>query len=163
MNRLIAAACLFAVPAFALPAFTLPAFAQSDVMPWQTEGRFAALSNTAVSITGDITLSDPDGDMTLTTANGSEIGLSFVEDRSSAWSPGDPEVWPGGVFAIDEDPGALENGNTLCGTRAATYLVFTPFDDLIAGPYLQMAVFSGAAPENIESPGLCGTLNYTVD
>lgn len=141
----------------------LPALAQDDLMPWQSEASFAALSNTALSITGDIAFSDPDGDMVLTTADGTEIGLSFVEDRSSAWAIGDPEVWAGGVFAVDEDPGELENGNTLCGPEEASYIVFSPLDDGISGPYLQMAVFSGDAPENIDSPGLCGTLNYALD
>lgn len=141
--------------------FAAPALAQ-DSMPWQTDAGFAALSNTAMAITGDIFLEGSEQEKTLTTANGTEIGLSFIEDRSSGWNLSDNEVWPGAVFAVDEDPGELENGNTLCGEDAATYVVFTPIEDS-AGPFLQMAVFSGAAPENIESAGLCGTLNYEAE
>jgi hypothetical protein len=141
----------------------LPAYAQDDGMPWQTDASFAAVSNTSMSITGDISISGDDAEKTLTTASGTEIFVYFVEDRSSGWSLSDNEVWPGGVFAVEEDPGQLENGNTLCGSDEATYVVFTPFDDQPAGPYLQMAVFSGDAPENIESAGLCGTLNYALD
>lgn len=132
-------------------------------MPWQTDASFAALSNTALSITGDIDLSGTDGDTVLMTANGSEISLSFVEDRSSGWNLNDNEVWPGGVFAVNEYPGELENGNTLCGGDVPTHIVFTPLEDEIMGPYLQLAVFSGDAPENIDSAGLCGTLNYALD
>ena len=133
-----------------------PALAEDWTMPWQEDASFAAYSTTAESVTGDISISGSDSEKVLTTADGSEIGLSFVEDRSSGWNLNDNEVWPGGVFALDEDPGALENGNTLCGEDSASYLVFTPLDE----ETLQMAVFSGNAPENIESPGLCGTYNY---
>lgn len=135
------------------------AFAEDWTMPWQEDASFAAHSTTAESVTGDISISGSDSEKVLTTADGSEIGLSFVEDRSSGWNLNDNEVWPGGVFAIDEDPGALVNGNTLCGGEDATYLVFTPLDDTL----LQMAVFSGDAPENIESAGLCGTYNYSIE
>lgn len=146
-----------------LSTFSFPAFAQDDQMPWHDDASFAALSNTASSITGDISLTGDAQEKTLTTASGTEISLDFVEDRSSGWNLSDPEVWPGAVFAIDEDPGPLENDNTLCGDRPATYLVFTPLDDEIAGSILQIAVFAGAAPENIDSNGLCGTLNYGLE
>ncbi len=131
-------------------------FAEDWTMPWQVDASFAALSSTAQSVTGDISVHGSDAEKVLITADGTEIGLTFVEDRSSGWNLNDNEVWPGGVFALDEDPGALENGNTLCGEDSASYLVFTPLDE----ETLQMAVFSGNAPENIESPGLCGTYNY---
>ncbi|MBL8562249.1 MAG: hypothetical protein JNN06_08205 [Gemmobacter sp.] len=136
-----------------------PTLAEDWTMPWQEDASFAAYSTTAESVTGDLSISGSETEKVLTTADGTEIGLSFVEDRSSGWNLNDNEVWPGGVFAIDEDPGALVNGNTLCGAEAATYLVFTPLDDTL----LQMAVFSGEAPENIESPGLCGTYNYSIE
>lgn len=136
-----------------------PALAEDWTMPWQKDASFAAYSTTAESVTGDLSISGSDAEKVLTTSTGHEIGLTFVEDRSSGWNLNDNEVWPGGVFAIDEDPGPLVNDNTLCGAEAATYLVFTPLDDTL----LQMAVFSGDAPENIESPGLCGTYNYSIE
>lgn len=132
-------------------------------MPWQEEVSFAALSDTAMAITGDISLSGDLPDRVLTTAGGAEIWLSFVEDWSSAWNFGDPEVWSGGIYAVEEDPGALENGNTLCGADPATYVVFTPIESEFTGAFLQLAVFSGDQPENIDSPGLCGTLNYALE
>ena len=138
---------------------TSPALAEDWTMPWQEDASFAAYSTTAESVTGDLEISGSDAEKVLTTTDGTEIGLSFVEDRSSGWNLNDNEVWPGGVFALDEDPGALENGNTLCGEDSASYLVFTPLDE----ETLQMAVFSGAAPENIESPGLCGTYKYSIE
>lgn len=145
-----------------LSALASPVLAQDQLMPWQRDASFAALSDTAFSITGDITLTGTPEEKILTTASGAEIYLHFVEDRSSGWNLSDPEVWPGGVFAVDEDPGELENGNTLCGEDPATYLVFTPLEDSIAGSILQIAVFNGAAPENIDSNGLCGTFNYAL-
>ena len=84
-----------------------PALAEDWTMPWQEDASFAAYSTTAESVTGDISISGSDSEKVLSTADGSEIGLSFVEDRSSGWNLNDNEVWPGGVFAIDEDPGAL--------------------------------------------------------
>ncbi len=145
-----------------LSTLAFPAFAQDDEMPWHSDASFAALSDTAFSITGDITLTGTALAKILKTASGGEISLHFVEDRSSAWNLSDPEIWPGAVFAIAEDPGPLENGNTLCGDGPATYLVFTPLEDDIAGSILQIAVFAGASPENIDSNGLCGTLNYAL-
>ncbi len=148
------------VPILVLFTIALPVFALETQMPWQRDARFAALSNTAFAITGDITLTGTAEDKTLTTANGTEISLHFVANRSSGWNLSDPEIWPGAIFAIHEDPGPLENGNTLCGDGPATYLVFTPLQDDIAGSILQIAVFAGAMPENIDSNGLCGTLSY---
>ena len=147
----------------ALIALLLATAAQAQDMPWQTDIDLAALSTTAMAITGDISISGPDEEKVITTASGAEIWLSFYEDRSSGWNLSDPEVWPGGVYEVTEDPGALEGGNTLCGEVAASYIVFTPIEDEIMGAFLQLAVFSGDAPENIESAGLCGTLNYALD
>lgn len=143
----------------ALMAMAAMAQAEDWTMPWQKDASFAAYSTTAASITGDISIRGTDSEKVLTTGTGTEITLTFVEDRSSGWNLNDNEVWPGGVFAIAQDPGKLVNDNTLCGADPATYLVFTPLDDAL----LQMAVFSGAAPENIESPGLCGTYNYSIE
>ncbi len=145
-----------------LSTLAFPALAQEDEMPWQSDTSFAALSATAFSITGDISLTGTAQEKTLQTASGDEIFLHFVEDRSSAWNLSDPEIWPGAIFSVVEDPGPLENGNTLCGDGPATYLVFTPLEDDIAGSILQIAVFAGAPPENIDSNGLCGTLNYAL-
>lgn len=137
-----------------------PALAE---MPWNQDIQLAALSDTAMAITGDIDISGPDEEKVITTAGGAEIWLSYYEDRSSGWNMADNEVWPGGVYEVTEDPGELENGNSLCGEYAASFLVFTPIEDEIMGEFLQIAVFAGDAPENIESAGLCGTLNFALD
>lgn len=146
-----------------LTALLLTTTAQAQDMPWQTDISLGALSSTAMAITGDISISGPDEEKVITTASGAEVWLSFHEDRSSGWNLSDNEVWPGGVYEVTEDPGALENDNTLCGEAAASYIVFTPIEDAIMGAFLQLAVFSGDAPENIESAGLCGTLNYAFE
>lgn len=149
----------------ALPLLTAaPVALAQDAMPWERSGAFPAYSTTAEAVTGDITLRGGEVNKIITTASGAEIPLIYVEDRSSAWNLGDPEVWPGGVFAVAEDTGELENGNYLCGADwEATFVVFTPIDLPGMDPVLQMAVFGGDEPDNIEDPDLCGTYNYSLD
>lgn len=135
-----------------------------DAMPWEENGTFPAYSTTAEAVTGDITLRGGEVNKILTTAGGAEIPLIYVEDSSSAWNLGDPEVWSGGIFAVAEDPGELENGNYLCGADwDATFVVFTPIELPGMDPILQMAVFGGDQPDNIDDPDLCGTYNYVIE
>lgn len=140
-----------------------PAFGQDGGLPWEGDQTLYALSTTAMAITGDISISGPEEEKVITTASGAEIWLALYEARSSGWSLTDGEVWPGMIYEVTEDPGALEGGNTLCGTDPALFAVLSPIGDDMLGDYVQIAFFSGDAPENIESPGLCGTLNYARD
>ncbi|NBZ89283.1 hypothetical protein [Stagnihabitans tardus] len=141
----------------------LPALAQEVDLSWLMEAHYAASSTTAEGVTGDFDLSAEDWVWTLDFANGASLDTSFVEQRSSAWKPSDGEVWAGAVLEVEEDPGELENGNTLCGAEEASFIVFTPVDEAQIGAALQIAVFSGETPpENIEDPSLCGTYIYEI-
>lgn len=137
--------------------------AQDAMLPWEGDQTLYALSTTAMAITGDISLSGPEEVLRITTASGAEIWLSLHEARSSGWSLTDGEVWPGMVYQVTEDPGALEGGNTLCGNDPARFAVLSPIANEMLGDYVQLAFFSGDAPENIESPGLCGTFSYALN
>jgi hypothetical protein len=86
---------------------------------------YAAISNTAMSITGDIEFDD----FSIVFANGEElafaelVGDSFVVDGRRV---------PASVFSIETpaDP-VLENGNRLCGMGDVTYLAsWAGMDDL---------------------------------
>ncbi|MCW1920415.1 hypothetical protein NX862_16760 [Rhodobacter sp. KR11] len=141
----------------------LPVLAQEVDLSWLMEAHYAAISTTSESVTGDIDLSAEDWVWTVDFQGGASLDASFVEQRSSAWMPGDGEVWAGAVLAVEEDPGELENGNTICGEDEASFIVFTPIDAAQIGAELQIAVFSGETPpENIEDPSLCGTYNYAI-
>jgi hypothetical protein len=69
------------------------------------------------------------------------------------------------VFRIDQDPGELINGNTLCGgEEPAGYMVFFEDEMMGGGRSLQLAVFSGEEPPtDINSDGLCGTFGYAIE
>ena len=64
---------------------------------------------------------------------------------------------------LNQDPGALENGNYLCDADTpARFIVF--FEDYTFGLALIVSVFSSRkVPHDITSPGICGTYNYMVE
>ena len=77
---------------------------------------YAAVSNTAMSITGDIEFDD----FSIVFANGEELVFSeLVADNFVV----DGKRVPASVYSIEEpaDP-ILENGNRLCGAGDVTYL-----------------------------------------
>ena len=118
-----------------------PAFAAGDV--------YTAYSNTAVSITGDISMDD----FGITFANGESLSFSallgdhFIVDgrrvNASLYSvenPADPE---------------LENGNRLCGTGDVSYLA-----NWAGGEGLTIvAVFTGDEPPE-SSDDMCASYTY---
>jgi hypothetical protein len=108
-------------------------------------------STTAVSITGPVTLwSDR-----LSAAGASFKLRQVAQPASFRTDQGDR---PARVFAVikPRNPKLL-NGNTLCGPKAATWIVAQP----IALDALVIAVFTGPdRPTGQDSPGLCGTFFY---
>lgn len=147
-----------------------PVFAQSAIEHhvWQDGRKFEAYSRTSQSITGDIRLSGnkqfatPGSKMTLTFGNGKKAQLTSVGASWRQWSDVDDKKVTAEVFKVAKDPGTLINGNTLCG-EAASYLVFHESWSFGAS-LLGVAVFEGAKePHDINSSGLCGTFNYSVD
>ncbi len=134
------------------------AFAEDRLLPWDTDAPMSAYSRTATSITGDIALYGPLDARLMTFETGADMGLSPVGNVMSGWVLGGEELWLGAVYAVKSDPGALKNGNWLCGAdQPATFVVFSAQADFVL-----MAVYRGAQPENADDPDLCGTFTYTA-
>jgi hypothetical protein len=147
-----------------------PVLAQSAIEHHvlQDARKFEPYSRTAESITGAIRLSGnkdfatPGSKMTVTFGNGKKAQLTSVGASWRQWDDVDDKKVTAEVFRIAKDPGTLLNGNTLCG-KAAKYLVFHESSSFGAS-LLGVAVFEGSKqPKDINSPGLCGTFNYSVD
>ena len=99
-----------ALPLLAITFATTPALAQEE------SDHYAAVSNTAMSITGDIWLDDTG----ITFENDEYLEFSdLVADKFRV----DGKQVPGSVYRIAEpaDP-VLLNGNRLCGAGKVTYL-----------------------------------------
>jgi hypothetical protein len=119
---------------------------------------FAAVSTTAMAITGDIEMSR----FGIVFANGAAVGLSPVATRSAAdWQSGfGAGAGPVQLFRLAGDPGTLLNGNTLCGPGTATHLAVQwitsgGLKDLV------LAVYEGPVPpDTAAGPGMCGTFTY---
>ena len=115
--------------------------------------KYGAVSNTAMSITGDIDFVPG----TITFQNGAKIHLVEVTmGQDGNWQLGGAPL-PGDIFKVDPpaDPKLL-NGNRLCGT-AVTYAVmyFRSPSDLNLNLYTGETVPSGA-----DSDQLCATYSY---
>lgn len=148
---------------------TTPSLAQSAIEHhvWQDSRTFVALSQTAISITGDIGLS---GNPSFAEV-GSVMQISFgagdpveLVSEGASWRQwgvsGDKQTAE--VFRLAQDPGELLNGTKLCG-NGARYLVFSE-SWLGGGQILEVAVFDGDVPPfDINSDDLCSTFSYLVD
>lgn len=152
-------------------AIASPTLAQSAIERhvWQDRGLFEPFSRTAMAITGAIVLwgspgfAESGSTMRMTFEAGPSIDMVSVGVFWREWSLSGGEQMAE-VFRMDSDPGALLNGNTLCGPDQATYAVFFEDDALGTGLLMQLAIFSGDdAPKDINSDGLCGTFNYDID
>ncbi|MDG4898158.1 hypothetical protein P9272_31965 [Mesorhizobium sp. WSM4976] len=149
-----------------------PALAQSapEHHIWQDKRKFEPYSRTAKSITGAIRLSGnpdfavPGSKMVITFGNGKKVGLTSVGASWRLWDETSGNKATAEMFRLSSDPGALENGNTLCGdpkSEPARYIVFLERSSYGASQLLGMAVFgSKDAPHDINSPSLCGTFSY---
>jgi hypothetical protein len=148
------------------------AFAQSAIERhvWQDARSFAPISRTASAITGAISLSGNDDFATVDSAmgmtfeNGSVVTLTSEGASWRAWDVGGQGKQTAEVFRLSNDPGSLENGNTLCSygqTEQNLYAVFYEHNLFGGDPTLIMAVFQSAGPPfDIKSSGLCATFSY---
>ncbi len=153
--------------------FPVGVYAQSSIERhlWQEASVFEPFSRTAIAITGPITLSgNPEfassgSTMTIAFGDGKEIGLVSEGANWRMWSLSGAKR-TAEIFRLKDDPGALLNGNTLCGGSPQgkpLYLAF--FEEPNVGDLqtLVMAVFqSKSPPHDINSEGLCGTFSYSV-
>jgi hypothetical protein len=118
--------------------------------------KYGAVSNTAMSITGDIDFVPG----TITFGNGAKIHLAEVTvGQTGKWNAGG-DALPGDIYKVD--PAAnpkLLNGNRLCGSPV-TYAVmyFLSPSDLNLNLYTGGTVASGA-----DSDQLCATYSYEGD
>lgn len=114
---------------------------------------WSATSNTAMAITGDITLSP-----TRLAMAGKSLPLAVAADVPAfGTSLNGPR--PARILKVTRpaDPKLL-NGNTLCGAPARWIAVYRTD----AGKSLNMAVFSSVAqPTGEDDKGLCGTFLYS--
>jgi hypothetical protein len=150
---------------------TLSAQSSIERHVWQDARSFAPISRTASAITGAITLS---GNPEFAT-EGSSTGLIFGDDAAvnltsqdaswRTWDVGGQGKQTAEVFRLSDDPGPLQNGNTLCGggNPEPLYAVFYEQSLFGGDPTLTMAVFQSIEPPfDINSSGLCGTFTYEI-
>jgi hypothetical protein len=137
---------------------------------WQDRGLYEPIGSTARAITGALVLwgnpefGEPGSELRLTFEAGSSIDVVSEGASWREWSlSGGKQTAE--VFQIDQDPGELLNGNTLCGGEdAAGYMVFFEEEMMGGGRSLQLAVFSvDEPPFDINSDGLCGTFSYGIE
>ena len=119
---------------------------------------FDPMSRTANAVTGPVIASES----RLIFGNGAQTALSHLSDTSADWGDSGTDV-TAQVFAMEADPGELLNGNTLCGGDSPSHLV--AYQNEIFGMWsMTLAVFHGEdVPEDLDSPGLCGTYSYALD
>ena len=152
-----------------------PACAQSAMERhvWQEARSFAPISRTAAAITGLISLSGNEvfatqgSEIRLTFGNGATVSLTSEGASWRTWDVGSQSKQTAEVFRLSGDPGALQNGNTLCRNADAEQNLYAVFyeQNLFGGdPTLTMNVFESAEPPfDIDSSGLCGTFSYQIN
>jgi len=155
MKRVSLSSCI----ATAILLFTLTTYAQNGV---QERGYWRAASNTARSITGDITLAQERLTINFWTTpisrardlNGSELAAVFDTDSNAGRS--------GSLYRLNI-PAARKflRKNSLCGAEDVQWMAA-----YAQGNSLQLAFFSGDKPPVLEfdavrnSTDLCGTFTY---
>lgn len=146
-----------------------PATASAATAVTAPNGKFDAISNTAMGITGDLAAAD--GGFAF--SQGQAYSLAGAGEVKAA----DPYATTGASFSslinipdaaelrlfrvIKEDPAKARNGG-LCGADPATFIVTHEGVDSTGGPALFLLAFKGAAPPSSTSPetDLCGTFMY---
>jgi len=164
------------ISSFAIVSWANLAIGQSAIEHhlWQDQREFVAFSHTASAITGSIKLSGnkhfakKGSTVTLTFGNGKTVKLTQIVAAWRPWKFNDNQKITAEVFRFDHDPGKLINGNTLCGnadSKTPIYVVF--YEDHFVGTsdrLLELAMFpSNRPPHDINSKGICGTYNYSID
>ncbi len=130
------------LPALALALVAIPAFAQEA-------DRYTAVSNTAMSVTGDVWMDD----FSIRFESGESLAFSdLVADNFRV----DGKRVPASVYRVEDpaDP-ELENGNQLCGAGDVTYVANWAAGDGMSA----IAVFTGKRPPK-SSDEMCALYTY---
>ncbi len=125
-----------------------------------------------MAITGEIALSGNEAfategsTMSMSFGNGASVDLTSEGASWRTWNFGGQGKQTAEVFRLSDDPGSLQNGNTLCGEGDPDRDLYAIFyeQSLFGGdPTLTMAVFQSIEPPfDINSSGLCGTFTYEI-
>ena len=136
-----------------LPLSTL--LALSLVTSASAASRLTAYSNTALSITGDVTL----GADRITFGNGKSVAVRKIATaKDGRWDPVAPGTAKADVYELakPQDPKLLR-GNRLCGSGPVRYIAFFRTPDNLT----EMVVFNPKADPFGNGPGrICATYTY---
>lgn len=133
------------------------ASAQSAVehYSWEAPRPLVPLSRTATAITGPVRVREQS-----VTFNGKMVSAEKIGRAYRVWGMKD-ELNTGTIIRLVNDPGVLKNGNTLCGSDKARFVVLWQSYSETTGGTVEMAVFSGDEPPiDGRSSGLCGIYSY---
>ena len=120
---------------------------------------FAPYSETALAITGPVTLSKTQ----IVFEGGAVLDLEEINPKALGTWGNSGDVPVAQVFRVSGKVGALRRGNTLCGEDPVTYLSASE-EESFGHQYLVIALFIGAgAPDGINDAGLCGILSYDIE
>ncbi|HMG02243.1 MAG TPA: hypothetical protein VK596_03865 [Edaphobacter sp.] len=128
----------------------------------EERGYWRANSQTARSITGDISLADEKITINFYTTSMSRIRTLEAAEVSSVFDTDSNAGGSGSLYRLDI-PGSKKflHKNSLCGSESAQWMVA-----YASGNSLQLAFFSGAKPPTFtleavsNSTDLCGTFSY---
>ena len=145
MKRLLLAAVALALPAAA-----------------QDAGYWHATSNTARSITGDISISEEKLTINFFAYTIANIRPLKPDEVLAVFNTDDPSTGSGNIYRLNIDAKKMMlHKNTLCGAEDTQYML-----TFRSGKTLQLAFFSGSkiptlTPEGmLNSTALCGTYMY---
>jgi len=116
------------------------------------EGKWEALSTTAISITGNIQIAQD----AITFGEGTSLGISAIGSAKGTWDDQQDAVMAA-IYGLEPpaDP-VLLNGNRFCGMpdKKPTHIVLAPFDD-----GLSLFVYTGDAKPKPDTSA-CASYNY---
>ena len=119
---------------------------------------FAPYSETALAITGPVTLSKT----RIVFESGATLDLEEINPKAPGSWGNSGDVPVAQMFRVSGKVGALRQGNTLCGEDPVTYLSASQ-EESFGYQYLVIALFVGVdAPDGINDSGLCGIFSYSM-
>lgn len=131
---------------------------------------YEAISNTAMSITGNLRLSAEQlifaRDLSYRTGPGAPIAAADAYAKGAGSWASLLNLSSGARIELrrvrEEQVGKQAPNGGLCGTRKTTFIVLATSEDPAIGTSLKLAAFSGATPPgpSANAAALCGTFTY---